>query len=431
MTGCSISTCKNKSEQGFSLHRFPKNKILKEKWIKNSKIKKYCNGSRICNEHFTEDKWLRKDGRSTLKYNAIPTVFSTQENIKLNQECASEETDHENIAEFSGNTVMVVGKQTEQIDELLKIIVNYKAMVSRLQKQIIKLKRNNKILSNKLAKQKKRRTGKLQSIFNADQIDAMQRDSNRFVPWSNKTIATALRLRFSCGASGYNTLLQLHYPFPSIRTLDRRMQNLKFESGVLYEVFDFLKIKMDSMNDFQKDCTLTMDEMDLKESADFCVASGTFIGNITLPEHSGVASKALVVMLAGITTRWKQIVAFYFTGNSTNGSVLCDLVVEVIKCAHGIGLNVNSVTTDMGSCNQAMWRKFGIVTGRHCRTINSIPHPVNDSSALYFLADAPHLFKNIKQALIINKTIEIPKHLQERYNLPTGAVIFIMDIVVN
>ena len=62
--------------------------------------------------------------------------------------------------------------------------------------------------------------------------------------WSDETVKTALGLRFSCGTSGYENLLALNFPYPSVRTLQRRLQNLKFESGLLHEVFELLKFKV-------------------------------------------------------------------------------------------------------------------------------------------------------------------------------------------
>jgi len=63
-------------------------------------------------------------------------------------------------------------------------------------------------------------------------------------------------------------------------------------------------------------------------------------------------------MLCGISTSWKQAVAYYFTGNSVDGSVLADIVTELVTRADCIGLHVIAVTSDMGSANRAMWKKI-------------------------------------------------------------------------
>ncbi|KAJ3647695.1 hypothetical protein Zmor_019559 [Zophobas morio] len=117
--------------------------------------------------------------------------------------------------------------------------------------------------------------------------------------------------------------------------------------------------------------------MDIKAEIDYCVHSGTYIGGITLSKHEGVATKALVILVGGITTRWKQIASHYFTGDSMNGAVLTDVLKDVFKKISAIGLKVHSVTSDMGSANQAMWTTLGIKVGRKCETKNYILNPLN------------------------------------------------------
>ena len=72
---------------------------------------------------------------------------------------------------------------------------------------------------------------------------------------------------------------------------------------------------------------------------------------------------------------------------------------KIISRTADIWLHVQSMTSDMGSANRAMWKSFGVICGKQCRTVHRIPHP-HDESWLYFLADVPHLFKNIKAAIV-------------------------------
>ena len=62
--------------------------------------------------------------------------------------------------------------------------------------------------------------------------------------WSNVTVQKALQLKFACGTTGYAVLLDQGLPFPSIRTLQRRMAEMEFGSGILTEVFDLLRLKV-------------------------------------------------------------------------------------------------------------------------------------------------------------------------------------------
>jgi len=95
-------------------------------------------------------------------------------------------------------------------------------------------------------------------------------------------------------------------------------------------------------------------------------------------------------VLIGLSTRWKQVVAYYFTGNFVYGSAIKPNVTNLIKKAHSIGLNVVVVTSYTGSCNRAMWKSFGIHCGKHLKTVNKICNPSSPLDSVHFMADAPH-----------------------------------------
>lgn len=46
-------------------------------------------------------------------------------------------------------------------------------------------------------------------------------------------------------------------------------------------------------------CSLTLDEMALSTSVEYDVSSGRLLGDVTLPDHSGTATHALVFMIGG------------------------------------------------------------------------------------------------------------------------------------
>jgi hypothetical protein len=189
-------------------------------------------------------------------------------------------------------------------------------------------------------------------------------------------------------------LLSQKYPLPSLRTLRRSIQFVKFESGILTEVFQFLAIKVRDMSVQERECCLTLDEMSITASVELDNRSGNFIGDVTLPGHSGAATHSLVFMIGGITTRWKQTVAYYFTSNSTDGTVFATIVLDIIERCHVIGVNVAAITSEMGSANRAMWKKLGIVCGKQAVTINSFAHPCTPQSKICVLAGVAHIIKN-------------------------------------
>ncbi|XP_073671126.1 transposable element P transposase [Paramisgurnus dabryanus] len=258
---------------------------------------------------------------------------------------------------------------------------------------------------------------KFAHFFSKDQIKAICKKSKRGIRWEKNTVKKALQVRFATGSTGYKALQDMGIPLPDIRTLQRKVQFIKMEPGILEEVFDMLKLKAGGLTEMEKECVLTLDEMAITPSIELHLGTGKLYGDVTLPGHTGVATHACVFMLAGSTTRWKQVVAYHYSGNSTNGAVYKSIIVNIIEKAASIGLHVVNVTTDMGSPNRAMWKAFGV---NHNNTF--VSHPTRPDRKLYFMPDVPHLVKNLKSALVRGQTFTLPPDIVEKENLSSNEV---------
>lgn len=199
----------------------------------------------------------------------------------------------------------------------------------------------------------------------------------------------------------------------SLRTLRRRLQSLQFDSGILNEIYDFLAIKVSQFKSgLDKFCGVILDEIKITPGQIFDHSTNTYLGRVTLAnqlKQCDIATRALVIMLGGIASRWKQVVAYYFTSSSVDTLKLKEIIEEIINKAEAIGLCVLSVTSDMGSVNTGLWKLFGISALKYGIINNSCPHPVDNKRRLYFIHDAAHAFKNLNQGLLRNKYITIPE----------------------
>ncbi|XP_039314224.1 uncharacterized protein LOC120359693 [Solenopsis invicta] len=260
-------------------------------------------------------------------------------------------------------------------------------------------------------------------VLTKNQIKLLTGKFKKVPNWDNETIKKALRYKFMCGRSGYEEISR-DLPLPSLRTLRRRLENVKFTNGILEEIFDFLYIKVSAFqNNLDKHCMLVLDEMSITPSRSFDISTNSYVGSVELCKNSDTqkfASKALVFMLAGIASRWKQVVAYYFTDNSADGNNFNSIICDIIKKAENIGLQVQSVTSDMGSANMTMWKSFGINVSRHSTIINSCQHPNDKSRKLFFFHDCAHALKNINQGFLKNETITIPDEIVTTFDLPTN-----------
>lgn len=57
-------------------------------------------------------------------------------------------------------------------------------------------------------------------------------------------------------------------------------------------------------------------------------------------------------MVGGLNTRWKQVIAYNFTGSHVNGLVLKNPVLEIIQRCVDVSLRALVVTSGMGACNR-------------------------------------------------------------------------------
>lgn len=155
---------------------------------------------------------------------------------------------------------------------------------------------------------------------------------------------------------------------------------------------------------------------------------------MSLPGHPKVlATKALVFMFGGLNTRWKQVVAYYFTSDSVDGAQLVPVTTKLVCLSEDIGLRCHLVTSDMGPANLAMWDQFGIVSRKDCEVINKIQHPADKERNLFFMPDVPHVAKNLKWAFINNGVINLPDDLCSEKDLPSTTARFshVLSLVIH
>lgn len=107
-----------------------------------------------------------------------------------------------------------------------------------------------------------------------------------------------------------------------------------------------------------------------------------------------VATHALVFMLAGLTTRWKQTIAYEFTSTSYDAVHANQIIQDIIAKCDTIGLHICTVISDMGPQNQAVWRLNGIVCSRHGITHNFTKHPSSNEKN-YTTCLIHHMFLKI------------------------------------
>jgi len=92
----------------------------------------------------------------------------------------------------------------------------------------------------------------------------------------------------------------------------------------------------------------------------------------------------------------------------------------VIAAAYSVGLFVRVCVSDMAAVNQDMWKAVGVCSTRNTLQ-HFIQHPCNPQQRLYFMADPPHLLKNVRNCLLAQSII-LPSSAVSAAELPTDTV---------
>ncbi|XP_049524035.1 uncharacterized protein LOC125945789 [Dermacentor silvarum] len=343
MTGCCVPLCTGSSAKGQRVFRFPRDVERRKKWGAQVKRDNWAptDTTKICELHFEQDQFElnRQDGRRLLKWNALPTLFDYRHYTRLSfahqfynyyffifaarpshrkppcqrtlpttlvvdapqsspaaeGDCDSSESDN---TEQNKNVRQSTDVFSLQPSELIKKLQDLQKKNTALNFQLLhckkKLKKQTKC-SKRLQENVSALTSNLK-FLNEDQKSALHKRSRKGCVWSAETVKKALQLKFACGSTGYDVLLEQGNPLPSRRTLCRRLQHLSFQPGVLKEIFDIMETKVAAMTDIEKDCVLFMDEMEIRKGLELDRGSDAFLGTTTLPESDQPANHALVFM---------------------------------------------------------------------------------------------------------------------------------------
>eukprot|EP00095_Tigriopus_kingsejongensis_P002625 maker-scaffold290_size220039-snap-gene-1.12 protein:Tk02625 transcript:maker-scaffold290_size220039-snap-gene-1.12-mRNA-1 annotation:"PREDICTED: uncharacterized protein LOC101073771" len=255
MVSCSAYKCSNRGEYGFKFYRFPRDPDRRKIWaIKVRRLKwSPTPNCRLCETHFDEDQFEIKYGKRVLKTEALP-CFSPHETSRKRRKPPRERfhkghasllakaaiaQDHSYPASkmpqsdalshpvraekiLRAKEVQMLSQTELASEEVVEVITKdhyvhkIELSLQAARKRISMVEKENALLKAQLAP-----VSSELSFFGPDECYQIQHRSMRGRSWNEDTIAKAQKIRSACGIAGYETLQELGYPLPSIRTLQR------------------------------------------------------------------------------------------------------------------------------------------------------------------------------------------------------------------
>lgn len=143
-------------------------------------------------------------------------------------------------------------------------------------------------------------------------------------------------------------------------------------------------------------CSLVVDEMSIRQHAQWCNSSKTVLGYPTYGRDKSddtLAKQVIVFMLVGVNERLQSAMAYHFIA-SLDGAQRSEMLKEVITAVATCGITVLNVTFDGLRANQAMCERLGANMTLSSATFQ--PYICLSDQKTYILKDPPHMIKLVR-----------------------------------
>ena len=230
------------------------------------------------------------------------------------------------------------------------------------------------------------------------------------VRWSLQDKMLALSI-FYHSRKAYKIIGKI-FAMPSKRTLQRALQKCDVVPGFSEQLFDALKVKVQSMSEQDRQCAVVFDEMSLKCGLTYNVHTDSIegfenLGNLGTSKY--IANHSLAFMVRGLASKWKQPIGYFLTSGTVSPNALKSLLLSAVHRLTSVGLNVISVICDQGANNRSMIKSLDVTPEK--------PFFLNEGSKIFVFYDPPHLIKNVrnnfkKHGYLWNGTEILWRHVQ-------------------
>jgi hypothetical protein len=127
--------------------------------------------------------------------------------------------------------------------------------------------------------------------------------------------------------------------------------------------------------------------------------------NVTLADH------CLVFMVRPLLDKWIQPFGVFASRGAASGEDLYRLLMAAIIRLEVMGARVLVVVSDGAATNKKVWTLAGLGIQQQENKPdvinNTIAHPTATNENIYFLQDAPHAFKCIRNQMFNHETVQV------------------------
>ncbi|KAI4455765.1 thap domain-containing protein 9 [Holotrichia oblita] len=195
------------------------------------------------------------------------------------------------------------------------------------------------------------------------------------------------------------------FALPSITTLQKVLTKISFKPGIHAAIFDILKNRFRNCPVTDRLCVLMFDEMAIQPHLEYSSYEDEVIGfeNDGYTTTSKIAEHAMVFMLRGICTAWKQPVDYAYCKSSMSSATIVHFYKDIVMQAKRAGLILVASVCDQASTNVHAIEML-LEDTRRCRISKNLDMEdgviLVDDVHIVPLFDPPHLLKSIRNNLL-------------------------------
>lgn len=139
------------------------------------------------------------------------------------------------------------------------------------------------------------------------------------------------------------------------------MQAVPVQTEINQNIIKLLATKTAELSDINKHCILTFDEMALKKELRYNSATDKVDGLVELLLPQPIpCNQALVFMVKGLASKWKQPLSYYFSSNAAPAHSLRTLMFQALEALLSIQLKPVAVVCDQGAPNLSLYASLGV-----------------------------------------------------------------------
>lgn len=398
-TNCAAFGCSSSYSNDANRHffRFPKSDDRCKQWATNTNTQRLIvtnanilsQSYRLCDLHFESDQF-QDNGKNKLKRNAIPTIFC---DCKASKHKTKLTPSNDVMKPLSPCLRPLCLNNARNVQVLKRKLKNALTTIRKLKRHLVKNVGANAD-SNKFVNISSLTVFQKEFVLHQIRNGKVVKNGRR---WSKK-MKTFFSLVRQNSPKCYH-LLSTELILPSKTSVVRLHKQFPLHPGFNNSgIFKCLKEICQKMKSQEKHCSLMFDSMSIKKFFQYEKHSDKVIGLVDMGEFgttSSVATNAMVFMIRGLSTNWKQAICYVLIGNSLVPCLLWKMITKCIKNIEKAGLLVVNIVCDQECNQQKLFRQLNVTAENPF-----VVHPIDNSRKLYFLYDVPHLIKNIRNNFI-------------------------------